>query len=340
MSEEISTKNTKNEILDAYNNMLKKVKQLEKEKPAQSREAEERKETVAKAKEETEENIVNRLSSLKLETATTFDKLEKSFLQEQRRLSQMQQAIETETKHLEDLYNIKAETDTLAALILTQKEKRLQYETDMAKRKEDFDNEIFEIRSSWDKERKTYELTKKEDQERIQKDRKREEDDYRYNLQQTRKKEQDVYNANKEALDKELSERKVLFEKEIAEREKNLAAAEQEMDILRKESAEFVAKLNQAVQQAEENLTTSLKRENDFEKKLLLKETEGILQLKEQTIGTLQQRIKELEDMLKQQQSKADAADKNVKDIAIKAIESSAKVTVWEKTAGAINTNQ
>ncbi len=340
MSEEVSIKSTKNEILDAYNNMLKKVKQLEKEKPAQSREAEERKETVAKAKEETEENIVNRLSSLKLETATTFDKLEKSFLQEQRRLSQMQQAIETETKHLEDLYNIKAETDTLAALILTQKEKRQQYETDMAKRKEDFDNEIFEIRSSWDKERKTYELTKKEDQERIQKDRKREEDDYRYNLQQTRKKEQDVYNTNKEALDKELSERKVLFEREIAEREKNLAAAEQEMVILRKESAEFAAKLNQAVQQAEEHLTTSLKRENDFEKKLLLKENEGILQLKEQTIGTLQQRIKELEDMLKQQQSKADAADKNVKDIAIKAIESSAKVTVWEKTAGAVNTNQ
>ncbi len=123
MTEEISIKSTKNEILEAYNTMLKKVKQQEKEKPAQSREAEERKETVAKAKEESEENIVNRLSSLKLETATTFDKLEKSFLQEQRRLSKMQQAIDTETKHLEDLYNIKTETDTLAALILTQKRK-------------------------------------------------------------------------------------------------------------------------------------------------------------------------------------------------------------------------
>ncbi len=51
MPEEVSIKSTKNEILDAYNNMLKKVKQLEKEKPAQSREAEERKETVVKAKE-------------------------------------------------------------------------------------------------------------------------------------------------------------------------------------------------------------------------------------------------------------------------------------------------
>ncbi len=340
MTEEISTKNTKNEILDAYNAMLKKVKQLDKEKPAQSREAVERKETVAKAKEETEENIVNRLSSLKLETATTFDKLEKSFLQEQRRLSQIQQAIDTETKHLEDLYNIKAETDTLAALILTQKEKRQQFETDMVKRKEDFDNEIFEIRMSWDKERKAYELTKKEEQERLQKERKREEDDYRYNLELTRKKDTDLYNANKETLEKELTERKILFEKEITEREKNLAASEQELETLRKESAGFADKLNLAVQQAEERLTTSLQRENDFEKKLLLKENEGILLLKEQTIGTLQQRIKELEDMLKQQQSKAEAADKNVKDIAIKAIESSAKVTVYEKAAGTANINQ
>jgi hypothetical protein len=340
MAEEISIKSTKNEIMDAYNTMLKKVKQQEKEKPAQSREAEERKETVTKAKEETEENIVNRLSSLKLETASTFDKLEKAFLQEQRRLSQMQQAIDTETKHLEDLYNIKAETDTLAALILTQKEKRQQFESDIAKKKEDFDNEIFEIRTSWDKERKTNELTKKEEQERLQKERKREEDDYRYNLQQTRKKEQDSYNANKETLDKELSERKILFEKEIAEREKNLSAAEQELETLRKESEGFATKLNEAIQYAEERLTTSLQRENDFEKKLLLKENEGLMQLKEQTIGTLQQRIKELEDMLKQQQSKAEAADKNVKDIAIKAIESSGKVTVYEKAAGAANINQ
>ena len=320
--------------------MVKKVKQQEKEKPAQSREAEERKGTVAKAKEETEENIVNRLSSLKLETATTFDKLEKSFLQEQRRLSQMQQAIDTETKHLEDLYSIKAESDTLAALILTQKEKRQQFEADMAKKKEDFDNEIFEIRTLWDKERKTYELTKKEEQERLQKERKREEDDYRYNQQQTRKKEQDSYNANKETLDKELSERKMLFEKEIAEREKSLFAAEQELETLRKESEGFATKLDEAIQQAEKHLTTSLQRENDFEKKLLLKENEGLMQLKEQTIGTLQQRIKELEEMLKQQQSKAEAADKNVKDIAIKAIESSSKVAVWEKPGGAANTNQ
>lgn len=340
MPEEISTKSTKNEILEAYNAMLKKVKQQEKEKPAQSREAEERKETVSKAKEETEENIVTRLSSLKLETGSTFDKLEKSFLQEQRRLHQIQQAIDTETKHLEDLYNIKTETDTLAALILTQKEKRQQFETDMAKRKEDFDNEIFEIRTLWDKERKTYELTKKEEQERLQKERKREEEDYRYNLELTRKKDTDLYNANKEALDKELSERKTSFEKEITEREKNLATAEQELETLRKENAGFTNKLNEAVQQAEERMTASLQRENDFEKKLLLKENEGILQLKEQTIGTLQQRIKELEDMLKQQQSKAEAADKNVKDIAIKAIESSAKVTVYEKAAGGANTNQ
>jgi len=340
MTEEVSIKSTKNEILDAYNAILKKVKLQEKEKPAQSREAVEKKETVAKAKEETEENIVNRLSSLKLETAGTFDKLEKAFLQEQRRLSQMQEAIDTETKHLEDLYDIKAETDTLAALILTQKEKRQQFETDIAKKKEDLDNEIFEIRTSWDKERKTYDLTKKEDQEKLQKDRKRDEDDFKYNLELSRKKDRDVYNANKETLDKELSERRILFDKDIAEREKNLFAAEQELETLRKESAGFSEKLNDAIQQAEERLTKSLQRENDFEKKLLLKENEGLMQLKEQTIGTLQQRIKELEDMLKQQQSKADAADKNVKDIAIKAIESSSKVTVYEKAAGNVNTNQ
>ncbi len=333
MTEEVSIKSTKNEILEAYNNLLKKVKTTEKEKPAQIREAEENKAIVNKAKEENEENIVTRLSTLKIDTAASFDKLEKLFLQEQRRLSNLQQAIDIETKHLEDLYAIKAETDTLATLILAQKDKREQFETEMSNKKDELNNEIFEIKSDWEKERKTYELNRKEEQERLEKIKKREEDEYKYNLALTRKKEQDAYEANKQMLENELAEKKISFEKEIAEREKQLTDAEQELFQLRKENENFPARLEKAVKEAQEKAISHLQRENDFDKKLLLKEHEGTLSLKEQTITTLQQRIRELEDLLKQQQNKAETADKNVKDIAIKAIESSSKINIWEKSA-------
>lgn len=331
MEDNVTTKSTKNEILDAYNAALKKVKQLEKEKPAQTHETEAKKETVGRAKEETPENIVTRLSGLKLETSAAFDKLEKSYLQEQYRLADLEKAIGIETAHLESLYNIKIELDSLAALLIAQKEKRKQLEEDFVNRKIGLDNEILETKSAWEKDRKFFELTKKEEQERVQKERKREEEDFQYTLQLNRKKDADIYTAEHNALVKEIEYKKETFELEIATRETKLAAAENELATLQNESKDFSTRLLLATEEAQTNTTKSLKREFEFEKQLLQKETEGVLNLKLQIIGTLEQRIKELENMVLQSQSKAVTAESSVKDIAMKAIESATKVTVFDK---------
>lgn len=65
------------------------------------------------------------------------------------------------------------------------------------------------------------ELSIKERKIRIEKERKQEEEDFLYNLNKKRKIDEDTYLARKLTLEKELSDKKALFEKDIAERHRN-----------------------------------------------------------------------------------------------------------------------
>jgi uncharacterized protein YoxC len=75
---------------------------------------------------------------------------------------------------------------------------------------------------------------------------------------------------------------------------------------------------------------TNLNTQYEFEKQLTQKHTEGEFKLKDQTIQTLNARIKELEQTIKDLNQKVQNADTSVKDIAIKAIESSGKMKIYE----------
>ena len=75
-----------------------------------------------------------------------------------------------------------------------------------------------------------------------------------------------------------------------------------------------------AVQETEERLN----REHRFAFDLAQKETEGQLRLKDQQIELLQQKIKEIESQLKEAGVKVANSEETVRDIALRAIDSSA----------------
>lgn len=72
-----------------------------------------------------------------------------------------------------------------------------------------------------------------------------------------------------------------------------------------------------------------IKIQYEFESKLIAKQNEGELKLKEQTIVSLKEKIEEMQQVIKQLADKANVAEVNVKDIAMKAIESSSKIQVF-----------
>jgi len=342
---EISSKSTKNEILDAYEALLKQIQEEKANVPKKVQEEKQKTEVLTKVSETSHDGIVKNISNLKIALNTSLDLLGSNLAAEFKKLEEIRSAILVEKNNLEDLYSLSANTDSLAAMLLVQKEKResfdkkiseeeLAFSQKMKLEKESFEAEIKNSRETWKAEKQKQELEEKEYVSELKKQRKREEDEYSYNIKISRQKEQDAYLSEKSALDKELADRKLLFEQEIAKREDLVKTAESELNELRKLSSEFPAKLNSALTAKEKEIVGALTTKFDFERKLYEKQTEGDLKLKEQTIKSLQEKITEMQAQVRELNEKATKAEMNVKDIAVKAIESSSKVQFFQKKEG------
>jgi len=354
MEKEFSVKSTKNEILAAYEELLAKVKDQKSDQPKQIQEETRKKEVVVKASENSTEGIVNGIASLKLGVAKELDKLSEQLTAEYKKLEQIQLAINLEKKNLQELYEVTANADSLAAMLLAQKEKKAQFEAEMTLKKAELEEKMKTESSNFDEkistEKESFETAMKAQKEQwkldqakwneqqkelkdsTEKQRKREEEDYLYNLKLTRKKETDLYDEKKAKLEKDLIEKKAAFEKEISEREAKVNAAEAELNELRAKASGFPKELEKAITTTEKAVAEKLTMQFSFEKQLTAKQTEGELKLREQTITTLQSKIKDLEAANKELSGKSITAENTVKDIAIKAIESARKLQIIDKT--------
>jgi hypothetical protein len=338
MSDEISMKNTKSEILKAYEEALKLVRSKETEKPQEKAVKESKKKLVESAAGFSSENIVKSISDLKINLNGTLDKVEDALLNEFKKFSDLREAIQIENTQLQEMYQIKTEADSLAVILLAQtetKEKLASEERDLAEKVEQqrrqFEQEMIDKRAVWDKEKTQRQEEIKEGYEQLKKTRKREEEEYNYRIQISRKKDADDYEEKKTNLEKELITKRADFESEFAQRESQIKAAENELNDLRKQVDNFPIELENAVKQTEISITERLTAQFKYEKDLLAKETEGLLQLKKQTVQNLETKIKEQDAFVKLMNQKTETAEKNAKDIVLKAIDSS-KVQ-WQNAA-------
>lgn len=329
MEPKVSTKNTKTEILDAYEELLKEVQQAKSDIPKQVQEEKQKKEILNKVSDVTNEGIVKSIISLKTDLGKALDGLQINLEQEYKKLEEIRSAIVIEKQSLEDLYALSANTDSLAAMLLVQKDKKEKFEKEMQQKEQAFAAEMATKKEQWEQKKAKQEAEEKEFQEGTSKRRKREEEEYNYNLKIRRKKEEDEYENQKAQLERELVERKEKFEQEITSREQVLKSAEAELVELRKANLEFPAKLDQALKDKENEITKQLQTKYDFDIKLLEKQNEIDIRLKDQMITSLQEKITELQAQLKDYAEKANRAEGNVKDIAVKAIENSSKVHMF-----------
>ena len=342
MAKEITPRSTKNDILDAYNQLLHEIQEKKTEEPKVIQKEMKEQETIKKASANNFEQIVNGIAGLKLNVSKELDKLNEQLVSEYQKLADIQQAIELEKINLDELYQVTANADSLAAMLMAQKAKkeefeaemetsRTEFEDKMTKEKDVFDAEMAELRTQWKKEKEEQDAAAKENTSKLKTLREREEEEYKYNLGLNRKKDTDIYTEKSGKQEQELKDKKMAFEKDIAEREQKVEEAESELKELRTKALNSPKELEKAVKDAETVLEEKLAMQYNFEKELTTKQTAGELALKEQTIASLKEKIKEQEQFVRDLSKKANDAESNVKDIAVKAIESSSKVQVVER---------
>jgi hypothetical protein len=315
---------TKAEILEAYNDLLKRKETENSKNPKEERAQEQKTETVKYAAALSSEDIVKGLTGVKLQISSALDNVENTLLMQFTKLEKLQEAIRYESSYVEDLYGIKANADSLAILIAANKEKKQFFEKDLEERKRIFDELMLEKKLSWEKEQKERTQQWKEEEELRKKLIKREEDEYRYLQATNRKKEEDEYLSKKSAQEKELVEKKNAVEKNLEERENLITGKEQELATLRKQVADFPAMLEKEITAALSQQEKQLTIQHKYEKDLFAKETEGELRLLQQKISSLEGRIKEQDILIRTLNDKANTAGSQVQEIAMKALDSAA----------------
>ena len=326
MEQKPAMTNTKAEILAAYNDLLKKKEAENSKHPKEEKAEKQKEETVKAATTLSAEGIVKGLADMKLHISVSIDKIEDTLLQEFQKLEKLQQAIRYESAYLDELYGIKANADSLAVLLTANKEKKQAFEAQMEQTKTVFEEVMQEKKQTWDKEQKERVLQWKEEENDRKKVISREEEEYKYTKNISRKKEEDDYQAKKTAQEKELAEKKQTIEKALEEREKIIVVREQDMESLSKKVDSFPETLEKELAAARNQLEAQLTTKYQYERDLFAKEMQGETKLLQQTVFSLQAKIKEQDSLIASLNEKANTAGSQVQTIALKALDSAASL--------------
>jgi hypothetical protein len=320
---EISAKSKKNEIFDAYQELLTKMSENKQMSHQEVKKKQDEQVVVAKATGFGIDRIIANIADVKCSIGQSLESLEQKLATEYRRLHDLQEAIRLEAAHLEEFHQIKKNVDTLSALLLAQKECKVNFDLKMQEQQRDFDQEMHDKRLLWKKEQEAAEQERKERELSSKKERVREVEEYQYATTLERKKDHDLYQVKKTTLERELDEKKTRVMQELDEREQKITFKEVEFEHLANRVAQFPAELERSVQENVKVTRESLERDYRFQMDIAAKELDGERKLNVQTITTLQQKIKEQDAFIRTLTQKTDEAGNQVQTIALKALESS-----------------
>ncbi|MFZ3207791.1 MAG: hypothetical protein WA140_03030 [Geobacteraceae bacterium] len=334
-SKKLSTTNTKQEMLDAYTDLLKQLEEKrEVEATPEARVAEKVvKQAVAVADTLTTEGIVRDIGSLKLEVGKVLTTLSDRLEQEAGRYESVKRAIEEKEKELAEIYEIQKAASSLAALIESQNQKREDFELEMTSRKETLTSEIEEMRAEWQKEKLQRAAEMKEQGNEEAKRRAREKEEFEYAIQRERQlakdafeKEKAGYEEQKSALEREIALRQEQADREFVEREQSLARQEQELADLRARVALFPKEMESSVAAEVKSAVEKQQVEAKYRLELFQKELDGEKNVLMTKLASLEAVVKEQTARIAKLNEQIEKSYTQVQEIAVKAVEGSASV--------------
>ena len=327
VSKKLSEKNTKQEMMEAYQEV---VKQLEEKRsaelnPEKKQEEKKSQEAVKVAQSLSPDGVDREIGNLKAEIGRLLAEISERLGSEVGKFKSIQKAIESKERELQELYGIEKSAATLAALIETQNQKRREFESELARQKEELSREIETTRSEWLKEEKTHEVEIKERASTEGKAREREKEEFTYQFKREQQAIKDKLTDEKATLEKEIQRKKEAAEKELAERQKAISEKERDLAQLQQKVVAFPKELETAVEKAVRESTDRIKLEAKNREDLLRKEFEGERNVSVTRIESLEKIAKDYADQNQKLSKQLETAYQKVQEIAEKAIDGSSQ---------------
>lgn len=329
MTQDISMKNTKKEMIEMIEKMQEKMSEKEKStlNPQKVRTEAKAKEVLKKAEEVTGSDLTTHINGLKVSINQELSALAEKIDSEAKKYTIIQESINLKQAELAEIYEIEKQASSLAAIIESNHQAKEVFEADISLKRERLEKEIRDTRSSWEDEKNISKEIHTEKKKVNEKERKREEDEYAYNLQRSRAIEENNYTDKLAVLEKEIGEKKEQIDRLVEEKTNSLNTREQQIierekgiDKLDKTVSNFPKELesaiNAAIEKKEKEITTFFEQE----KALLSKGYEGEQRVLETKISALESLTKDQAKQIDKLNSQQEKAYQQVQDIAARAV--------------------
>ena len=338
-------KNTKAEILQAYEELVKEqaalktqLEQKATEKPLATKEQpkpESKPEpkiamTQPNTIQQKMNNTIQSLANIQLGFGSAANELSEQLTTKASKLAEIQQVVEEEISQLSQLHNLEVSEDILDSLIQTYEDNEKAYHEEYSQRYEVLSQEVLELNNNWQKEQEEYQRTIKERNENLNRTRQRDSAEYKYDLELQRKLTNDEYAQQQKLLNNQLEEEKETTEKQWNEREKTIADREKEFAELKAKVEAFPKDKETALKKATEEGKGIASYQAKVKSDLYAKEVEGQKRFYEQRLQSLEQTITNQQIRLENLSRQLESALKQVQDLAVKAIEGSSNINSYQ----------
>lgn len=330
MATQPTTKQTKDEILKMYEELLQEKQQLEAKlthalqaKPTgdQGGAAPIIVQPAAEAIPTTLDGIMATLTALRPAFGNAVSDLSAQLVAEASTLTELHQQVAQERQSLEALHGLHVTETTLTQLLQEYTDKAAAFDAERTQQRETFAHAMAEQRNAWRKAQEEQARAIKKRDETMQKTEQREAAEYQYDLEYQRNQDNDRYALQRAQLEKALKEAEALKQREWAEREKHLADQEAELAALQMRVEKFPKELEMAVKKAREEAAATARRQTKVKTDLRAKETEGARRVYDLKIQAFERTLKKQEEQLTTLSAQLDAAGKQSQALALKAIE-------------------
>ncbi len=325
---QITTSNTKQEMLAAYKEVVKRLKEKREAelKPQQRTEEKQKEDAVKVADSLSTEGIAREVGNLRSEISKVLIELSDRMEEEIGKYLRLKRAVEAREKELKELSDIEKEALSLAALLEAQKERRERFDSELSDKKQSLEAEIASTRAAWKEEQKAHEAEVQAREAAEKRKREREAEEYAYAFERQKRLAQEQFEYEKSKMERDTQLRRQELEKDLTAREQALKEKEAELDQLRQRAAASTAELSAAVEKAVKENTDRLTRESEARDALLRKGFEGEEKVLQSRIESLQQTAKEQVQQVARLSAQIEKSYGQVQEIAVKAIEGTGSV--------------
>ncbi len=349
-------KNTKAEILQAYNDLarekaLLKAEYEEKLKEKQKEEKNQNKQeskAISKNIPTNEVSVRNskmnqsttvqqkmnytieNLSKIQLGFGSAVNDLSDQLTKKASHLGEIKAAVENELQQLKQLYNLTITDNTLDTLIQSYDNNYKSYQEEFTQLSERLLEEIEVEKNAWDKEQYEHNFTVRERNDNLTKNRHRDDSEYKYNLELQRQLATEEYEQQQTSLYQELEELQQESEKQWEEREKAISEREKEFAEYKTKVEAFPSEKQTAIKKATELGKGIAHYQAKVKSDLYATEVEGQKNFYEQRLQSLETTISNQQERIVNLSEQLESALQQVQDLAVKAIEGNANLNSYQ----------